>query len=30
VTLPLFPAMAMSDVERVVAAATEIVHGARQ
>ncbi|MFI4878824.1 MAG: DegT/DnrJ/EryC1/StrS family aminotransferase [Steroidobacterales bacterium] len=30
VTLPLFPAMAMSDVDRVVAAATAIVHGARQ
>jgi dTDP-4-amino-4,6-dideoxygalactose transaminase len=30
VTLPLFPAMAMSDVDRVVTAATQIVHGARK
>jgi dTDP-4-amino-4,6-dideoxygalactose transaminase len=30
VTLPLFPAMQLSDVDRVVAAATDIVHGARQ
>jgi len=29
VTLPLFPAMALSDVERVVTAATAIVRGAR-
>lgn len=29
VTLPLFPAMHLQDVERVVAAATAIVHGAR-
>jgi dTDP-4-amino-4,6-dideoxygalactose transaminase len=30
VTLPLFPAMQLSDVDRVVAAATAIVHGARK
>jgi len=29
VTLPLFPAMQLDDVERVVAAATEIIRGAR-
>jgi len=29
VTLPLFPAMALEDVDRVVQAVTEIVHGAR-
>jgi hypothetical protein len=30
VTLPLFPAMEMSDVERVVATATQILRGARK
>jgi dTDP-4-amino-4,6-dideoxygalactose transaminase len=30
VTLPLFPAMQVSDVDRVVTAATDIVHGARK
>lgn len=30
VTLPLFPAMEMSDVDRVVEAATQILRGARQ
>ena len=28
VTLPLFPAMELADVERVVTAATDIIHGA--